>query len=764
MRFQAVATLVAGAFVLAGCGRQIADLVGTNRPPSVEIVLEALPPTVGAARYRVRWMGSDPDGRVVHYLFAVDPVSVDRSDATWKRTTELGQILEFPRGPTSGDGATRREPHVVAVRAVDDRGVESEIRWTAFFEDNQPPVVMVTFPPPGAFETPVLGPNPIMTWTGADPDGQTTTRPVKYKYILLSPTSEFPSYLAISDPDSLRRYYAPGFAGWDSTGPDTTTAQFTNLASNVPYLFVVTGFDEAGDYDPVFSLGKNMARFSVGLAKRMGPELVITGDGLWHGSRGYLDVPSRYGRVQVAGDRVFRFSWFASPSIGAQMVSYRWVIDPYDLLSEEPRTSPKDVRHWSARSLNANEVVLGPYENLVKGETHRLYVEAEDNVGLKTLGVVEYTVIPFRFQNELLIVDDTRLGVDITPMGQTCPLPPQGGWPTAAELDTFLYARGGVPWTCSPSGWISTPGIFAGYDFDTLGTRGLASVTVPLSTLSRYRHVVWLVDGVGATQGSNPSSPITALRRMSSPGQSNALTGYVRGGGKLWIAGGGGAYASNFPWNDNTNDRPTVRFSSASVRDELVPGRMMFDVAAWRSEIRVSTESMASGGVTIQRELGRLEGGGRYAGLPATLSRKTTATDPVPPLRGSTLSDFYRTTAELEYLQVANSVVEDVGGGVWESTLDTLYRGTGGSLTPPETPEVVLMTHYHGPSAPGGVVFSGFNLWFFQRSQCVALVDAVLNGVWGLNRAPTPNPLVDGYEPGVSRPGGGGRRGSLVRP
>jgi len=36
-------------------------------------------------------------------------------------------------------------------------------------------------------------------------------------------------------------------------------------------------------------------------------------------------------------------------------------------------------------------------------------------------------------------------------------------WPSATELDTFLYARGGVPWRCTispPSGVLSTPGLF----------------------------------------------------------------------------------------------------------------------------------------------------------------------------------------------------------------------------------------------------------------------------------------------------------------
>ena len=73
--------------------------------------------------------------------------------------------------------------------------------------------------------------------------------------------------------------------------------------------------------------------------------------------------------------------------------------------------------------------------------------------------------------------------------------PPAGPWPTAAELDTFLFARGGVPWRSYPAGTLSPPGIFSGYEFDTIGTRGIsADGVVPLSLLGQYRHIVWYTD------------------------------------------------------------------------------------------------------------------------------------------------------------------------------------------------------------------------------------------------------------------------------
>ena len=44
------------------------------------------------------------------------------------------------------------------------------------------------------------------------------------------------------------------------------------------------------------------------------------------------------------------------------------------------------------------------------------------------------------------------------------------------------------------------------------------------------------------------------------------------------------------------------------------------------------------------------------------------------------------------------------------------------------------MTRMHPPGG-GTVLFSGFDIWHWRRQDCVALVDAVLQGDWGLIRS-----------------------------
>jgi hypothetical protein len=66
--------------------------------------------------------------------------------------------------------------------------------------------------------------------------------------------------------------------------------------------------------------------------------------------------------------------------------------------------------------------------------------------------------------------------------------------------------------------------------------------------------------------------------------------------------------------------------------------------------------------------------------------------------------------------------------------LDTLYELITFSL-PPTSARRVTMTYFHGLlSKP--LVFSGFSIWDYTRSDCQTLVDFVLQDMWGLSKTP----------------------------
>jgi hypothetical protein len=615
--------------------------------------------------------------------------------------------------------------------------------------------VQITSPRPNQLVEPVLPPTFRIHWEGTDPDGQTTQRPVKYKFRLISDTdTEFPLQLAIANPDSMRRFYAPGFAGWDSLSGDSTATTYSNLVPDHHYLFVITAIDEAGDYDPVFTLDKNMLSFVVGYAGTLGPLLTVFNEffDYRYPVGGFCIEPACEIPVTVPANVRVTFHWSAQAPFGVNVVAYRWALDIADVFDETPRLPGHgDLAHWSAWDIATTSATVGPFF----GDTrdHRFYIEAKDEVGRMSLGIVRFHTVRTRFQSDLLIVDDTRFLPDQGhPAAPDSVRAPTGPWPTAAELDTFLFARGGVRWRSYPPGTLSPAGIFAGYGFDTLGTRtASADPTIPLEVLGRYRHVVWIVDGRGATYNrppTDPLQPMTALRWMTGLGHVNTLAQYVERGGHLWVVGGGAGYASTIEFNDPSNDRKgTAVFSSVGPHPELAPGRFMYEFPHWQTEFRWTT--LARAGVRrspfpIGHGWSRME----YARLPNELALRSPATDPLPPLRD--VGSFYNTSLSLEYLAPPGGTAVECGPMPWRwwprENLDTLMVATGLGL-PAEGPEPAhdrivnpVMTAFSGGAA-GSVVFSGFDLWTFSKRGCSRLVDGVLQGMWHLRRESLPAPV-----------------------
>ncbi|HKQ56847.1 MAG TPA: hypothetical protein VJY35_03175 [Candidatus Eisenbacteria bacterium] len=757
---------VAALILLAapGCGHRLNRALLPDARPEVTLAHAAVDAAApGTYAFLARWTGTAMGRPISHFVYAVDPVSVDRVDDTWTRTTATQQLMIFP---DAEKGSAARRPHVFVVRAVDDRGGMSEPRWFAVTAVGTLPYVFITDPAPNPTFPAVVPPSIRIDWA-AMPDGAFFQGAVRFTFRLFG--TQNPDYPQIADfvafartyPDSVRALYAPNFPGWTSVGAETTSTSYTNLVTGSDYAFVITGFDVDGDYDPIFSFSKNMLHLRVSFEGTVGPLLTMFNESFnyTYPAGGYYNDAAHTVTVDLPSQQPVTINWFAHPLPGANIRWYRWVLSPVDLTDETPRSNEAtDWNHWSARSLNTTSATVGPFTPQPgRLQSHLLFIEVEDTNGLRSLGIVNFIQRRPAFERDLLFVDDTRFRVDYssTP-GQIDP--PSGPWPSSAELDTFLFAKGGFPWRGYPidpstgQQYLSPPGIFNGYEFDTLSTRGLIG-GMTLAMLSGYRHVVWYTDEAGASYTGppgDPTTPISELRRMSSPGQSSPLAAYVQQGGKLWLCGGGSAFATLIAWN-----RPGTPVNMYSARDlELAPGRFMYDFSHWREAIEMlpavnarkfGLNSGGSAGVGPNRP-GRHwppnpppptpPAPPNYALMPTNLDTKTPSTDPLPPLRSDGFpSSFYRGDYMAEYIQRPTFIREDYNNdlGVEEtySTLDTLYLARGGSAVT----NAPVMTYYHGrDSAP--MVFSGFNLWYWRRSQCIQLADWVLRSVWGLQRDP----------------------------
>lgn len=782
---RAITSIAAAAVLLsgAGCGHVKGNFLPNSRP-TVELTSA---PTNSTDKYfyayRLNWSGNDPDGKVDYFLYAIDPPNSAQvaagAETAWVKTTKNEQIVFF-RATVPDSGAPISRPtasdyHVFVIRSVDNGGLFSEPKIRAFNAYTVAPSVLIISPQPSELLEAQVTPAVRISWTGSDPDGQFTQKPVKYKFKLIKEDDpEYSQQKALQFPDSLRLFYAArNWAGWDSTSAETTTVQYTNLTPKSKFLFVLIGFDEAGAYSPVFSRSSNMLLFNVGFAGTLGPVFTLFNEFFFftYPSGGYTPGDElSWIKLEIPADRALTFNWFAQAPPGSTIEYYRWMVDG-NVADETPRTKESsDFIHWSQKSPGTTSATIGPFE---PNTTHFLYVETKDNNDLKSLAVVKLNPVRPTFAKQLLIVDDTRLEVDKL-QSNGCSRRYTTDWPAAAEIDTFMYARGNVPWRCTfvnntgsnpvpIGGAITKPGVFAGYSFDTLGTRQgfeLASSGVPLSVLGRYKNLVWMVDSRGAQLDASPTStvdPSTTLRWMSTPGRSSTLSTYIFSGGKVWMLGGGAAYASLIGFNAKgakENDKlyglDQTIFSATS--NELAPGRLMYDAAHWQSELTVQQKP-----TVILKSPAAIGGwsnpGPGYVGTinapnydllpPQMRPRDIALGDSLPPTRSTGQAGSYflnGASLDLEYLDLPNVITEDMDPDPLvenpRAALDTLYELQGGQLSTLKTGfRPIAMTYYHGVQGPA-FVFSGFNIWTYSRQDVIGLVDFVMQQVFGLTRSP----------------------------
>ncbi|MEO5619071.1 MAG: hypothetical protein ABIS67_14980 [Candidatus Eisenbacteria bacterium] len=760
---RAILALAIGSTLAAGgCSRPVPVLAPkANQRPVLELTRAPFnESTRFEYSYRMNWLGYDPDGRVEYYLYAIDPPSPTTAnpfpETTWVSTDKSERLVTFSASlpdtiRENEDGSA--DFHTFVVKAIDNGGAGGPLQSVplvrSFFTYTIAPTVQIISPAPSDRGRAYVPPSVRIHWTGSDEDGiLNNKKPNQYKYILLTQNSEVPFQLAITNPDSVRRYYAPRhWAGWDSTGADTTFKQYNDLVPGQDYLFCVIAIDEAGAYSPIFNLNTNMLNMRVTYAAQGGPRLTVFNDIFFfqYIPAVYSSLPQYQIRVEFPASELITINWSAETDLGVELRGTRWALDIEDLSDNTPRTNERtDLAHWSQWSALNTSATIGPFRG---GEVHFFYIEAEDNNGLRSLATINMSIVQSSFEKPLLVITDTRLKLDERSSSIPCINPPTQRWPWSAELDTFLFARGGFPWRCFPAGTITPPGIFAGYEFDTLGTRtGQSVVRVPLAKIGRYRHLVWITDASAAIKsdpGTSLSESISALRYMSVPGRANSIAAYIKQGGEVWLLGGGAAYASLIPYNRINNDtqHPAPGTTFSFVNNELIQGRFMYDVFHWQSEIKAIYSPVS----LVGRFFGRHDSSGvvplQYRNLPPVLRPKSAALgDAFPPNRSLSPGNFYLANFDVEYLSQPNRILEDVDPSLLgfdeQSTLDTLYRAAGVSLVQPQFNAYnVCMTRYVGPAYPH-VIFTGFNIWNRARVDCKQLVDVVLRDFWGLPYTP----------------------------
>jgi hypothetical protein len=127
--------------VFYGCREQVGNEIDRNRAP--DTYLTGFPPDSTTSTYRIHlfWYGSDYDGRVVGYEYAVTDSSPIEDTITYKFTTRTDSVFKMQVGSTQQVMA-----HRFYIRAIDNEGkVDPRPAWTFFGSvDLVPPTPIFT--------------------------------------------------------------------------------------------------------------------------------------------------------------------------------------------------------------------------------------------------------------------------------------------------------------------------------------------------------------------------------------------------------------------------------------------------------------------------------------------------------------------------------------------------------------------------------------------------------------------------------------------
>jgi hypothetical protein len=776
---------------------------GFNERPVVE--LTAAPAPFDSVFYQVHlaWKGTDPVGEIDYYVYAVDPPV--QGDTAWVRTeaTEVTLFFESSTPPEAlpgGGPVLSTDFHVFVIKAVDNGGLPSAPVHRAFTSYTVAPQTQITSPLPSRFGAAWVPTTFQVKWEGIDEDGVSSKLPTHYKHRALTLFhiqsalglgSEVPTEL------DLQEYFsedAPVFAGWDSVPASSPFAQFEALTPDLRYYFAVVAFDEAGSYEPRFLLGSNVLQFRASSYSMCAPKITAYNE-FFNSTQFFVGIDdpplARTVRLEFPEARPLTINWKADPCLdGTLVTSYRWVFDPTDgdIYDETPRENENQTYRWSVWSLYETRATVGPFQAQQPGDDpHYLYIQARDNIGSISLMVIEIRVIGLTLAKPLLVFDDFRAPPDRIEGGSSHQ--PYGAFPTEAVLDSLMHARGGMPWQYQPLGrTTSDPGMFAGFDHDSLDYRFFPFNGLPLSVISEYQAVVWFTsaEDAGRRGGKFTSiDPMAALRFANTFRQLNTLAVYSEMGGMVWLFGDGvcpaiaNGYVSRFP------GLPFARYpfkrdeDGPSPTSILWPGNFLHDFLHARSRIDLNSfgffildgelvdmipylpkhrtpgaewppvpgEIPPRGptddprvGPSADRNLDPVQSAGGW-GIPAIsqdLPMLTITTEwPDWPRAIPNLLD------DISYVSLPNLILEDHDGNSatpMVSRLDTLYlmRAVREIIsTSPERADGKPVFFYYWGDDNGPIAWTSVNIWMFERTQLRTLAEIVLSK-FGLFRNPSP--------------------------
>lgn len=508
-------------FLALGCGTS-GQVAHQNEPPTVELTTAPLQGQVVSYSIDIGWEGTDPDGVIDRYEYAVDPPAafteeeiasggdgvssevipgggsgpdvtritkiVDGSPVSfdWVHTTDTSHHFIFqtanaesvysggapvPSGRFTG-------MHAVYVRAVDNDNAVSVPAHVAFTAETVAPEATIVRP---RIDSPLTtGADVTLAWDGTDPDGPP---PPSYLYKLVRLDTLEPMIPLLAATPKVLFDKGDGWNRWNAGDPDLQL----HLATPGTYIFGVRAVDEAGAVEPFLDFGRNTFKFQA-FAGSGYPTLTLSS---LAGTFTFLsttppaqaDIPANLGLpVDVT---------CSAEEYGESCQAFRWGLDIVDL---------EDDTQWTPWS---TDFAVPPLD--LSAGIHVLYAQVRDTLGHITQGSVVLTAVEFTRDREALWVDDSFDDL----------------YPRDADHDAFWQAR-----------FDAYPGFVAGdvTDYSVFGDNDRATFypqALTLSDLSRYKLVVW--ENRGSGFDANTGLVQSIIHR--------SLQLYLAAGGELWLDG-----------------------------------------------------------------------------------------------------------------------------------------------------------------------------------------------------------------------------------
>jgi hypothetical protein len=475
-----------------------------NEMPRVKITGGVLLDSVSTtARVRFYWFGSDNDGMIRWFEWAIDDTI---SEQAWHRTTEYSVVIPF-QATDWVDGTPDADPtdeeffddwHAFYVRSVDNDYARSRASKRFFNTRTIAPTTEITRPEQRDTDESWASTLKV-TWLGDDPDGSRADKqPSGFEYKLVrfegawnpgdisairarfrdSPNQLLDS-LRVQDYPDDPAYFAEAKRGWIRVPGDSNSRWLNNLSENRRYGFAVRAIDEAGAVEP--ELGwNNWIIFNV---QDRVIDVYVSEPSL--GMRKFNSSTYSTWEVNVAPEQRIRFRWEGDASDNgteAGPCNYGFDIPEPD---EEINKDVGGIGGWIGWAVRSQLDQSISFPRADEGTTHNFYLKMRAvsmSLFTETKCHVAIHISRLSFSKKFYYVDDQRRA----PRGCLFSTPkPNDGQSDALRDRLFASMAEYLPEN-------QTPGVYEAYGpRDEDANPSLPDDGDLLGLLGEYQTVIW---------------------------------------------------------------------------------------------------------------------------------------------------------------------------------------------------------------------------------------------------------------------------------